>query len=265
MLKSCWKTLHVMGQRKLHGQLGMTAVLHKWGQKLTRHVHLHCLIPAGVITSSQSWIDRNKGYLLPVKALSKRFRGLLVSALRETKVNGGFSSICTDDFDRVLRQLMNKPWCVYSKAAIQYRETLVNYLARYSHRIGLSNHRLLESPPNRVTLAYHDYRAARNGKLHLTPEELVRRFLLHVLPKGFMRIRLYGFLSNAIKRRCLLLIREQLGQELKVESDQVEQVVSSSHAHCPSCGHEPVTCLGEYSSESMTLHNEASLALLNSS
>ncbi|RAU18890.1 hypothetical protein DN062_05255 [Nitrincola tibetensis] len=143
------------------------------------------LIHAGVITSSQSWIGRNKGYLLPVKALSKRFRGLLVSALRETKVNGGFSSICTDDFDRVLRQLMNKSWCVYSKAAIQYRETLVNYLARYSHRIGLSNHRLLESTPNQVTLAYHYYRADRNGKLHLAPEELVRRFLLHVLPKGF--------------------------------------------------------------------------------
>ena len=79
---------------------------------------------------------------------------------------------------------MNKPWCIYSKAAIQYRETLVNYLARYSHRIGLSNHRLLESTSNQVTLVYHDYRAARNGKLHLAPEALVRRFLLHVLPKG---------------------------------------------------------------------------------
>ncbi|RAU16397.1 hypothetical protein DN062_18435 [Nitrincola tibetensis] len=180
-------------------------------------------------------------------------------------MNGGFSSICTDEFDRTLTQVMSKPWCVYSKAAIQYRETLVNYLARYSHRIGLSNHRLLENTPNQVTLAYHDYRADRNGKLHLAPEELVRRFLLHVLPKGFMRIRHYGFLSNAIKRRCLLLIRRQLGQGLKVESDQEAQVVSSNPAHCPSCGHEPVTCLGECSSELMTLHNEVPLVLPNSS
>lgn len=266
LFQSCWKTLHVMGQRKLQGQLGMTAVLHTWGQQLTRHVHLHCLIPSGVMTSSQSWKSRHKRYLLPVKALSRRFRGVMVSALRETKQKGELSSIGANDFDRTLTQLMSKPWCVYSKAAIQYRETLVNYLARYSHRIGLSNHRLLESTPNQVTLAYHDYRSEKNGRLQLTPEELIRRFLLHILPKGFMRIRHYGFLANAIKRRCLLLIREQLGRDINVAGDQEKQVPSSNHAHCPSCGHEPVTCLGECTSESMiTLRNEVSLALLNSS
>lgn len=107
----------------------------------------------------------------------------MVSAFRETRQKGELSSIGANDFDRTLTQLIRKPWCVYSKVAIQYGETLVNYLARCSHRIGLSNHRLLESTPHQVTLAYNEYRSARSSRMLLTPEELIRRFLLHILPK----------------------------------------------------------------------------------
>lgn len=245
LFQACWQTLRVMGQRKLQGQLGMTAVLHTWGQQLTRHVHLHCLIPSGVLKPSRGWATRDKGYLLPVKALSKRFRGLMVSALREARQRGDLAKIEVDEFDRTLDQLMTKPWCVYSKSAVHYRETLIQYLARYSHRIGLSNHRLLRWHNGQITLAYHDYRTSSADTLQLTPEELLRRFLLHVLPKGFMRIRHYGFLANAVKRRYLPLIRQQVLQQAEPEGAVTEQATGACCAHCPKCGHQPVVCLGE--------------------
>lgn len=245
LFQACWQTLRVMGQRKLHGQLGMTAVLHTWGQQMTRHVHLHCLIPSGVLTPSHRWQSRHKGYLLPVKALSKRFRGLMVSALRTARQRGELASVEAGEFDRTLDQLMAKPWCVYSKSAVRYQDTLVQYLARYSHRIGLTNHRFKGWHNGEITLAYHDYRTSSDGTLRLTPEELLRRFLLHVLPKGFMRIRHYGFLANAVKRRCLSLIRRQLPGQQKQKGKIMSASTGTHGAHCPSCGHQPVACLGE--------------------
>ncbi|MFC3853995.1 transposase [Salinispirillum marinum] len=195
-----------------------------------------------MLKPSRRWESRHKGYLLPVKALSKRFRGLMVSALRTTRHSGG---LATREFDQTLDRLMTKPWCVYSKSAVRYRETLVEYLARYSHRIGLSNHRLLSWENGQITLAYHDYRTTKDRRLRLTPEELLRRFLLHVLPKGFMRIRHYGFLANAIKQRSLALIRRQLPQR-NTRQKKTEQTPQNRHgAHCPHCGHHPVLCLGD--------------------
>lgn len=245
LFQCAWQALSGMGQRKLGGQLGMTAVLHTWGQRLTRHVHLHCLVPAGVLTARQRWRSRDKGYLLPVKALAKRFRGLLVSALRAAYQAGELAAIAALEVDRVLEQLMAKAWVVYSKSALHYRETLVRYLARYTHRIGLSNHRLLHWDGEHIALAYHDYRTATAATLLLPPEELLRRFLLHVLPKGFMRIRHYGFLANAVKARCLACIRAQLARSstdtgAAPTDDRDDQVPQ----RCPRCGHRPVMRLG---------------------
>lgn len=249
LFRCCWQTLDTLGQRKVKGQLGMTAVLHTWGQTLTRHIHLHCLIPAGVLLPGQRWKGSHKGYLLPVKALSKRFRGLMVSALRSACREGRLADIAPSEVDQVLAQLMSKPWVVYSKSALHYRETLVHYLARYSHRIGLSDRRLLRRSGDTVTLAYHDYRRSSAATLQLRAGELLRRFLLHVLPKGFMRIRHYGYLANAIKGRCLPLIRKQLEGQSAAPDERQQQPGSHSggppRGCCPRCGHQPIQRMGD--------------------
>ncbi|ADZ91192.1 IS91 family transposase [Marinomonas mediterranea] len=208
LFHSAWQTLNVLAIRKYHGRAGMTAVLHTWGQTLVRHVHLHALVPAGVL-GTQSWKRVNKSYFLPVKLMSNRFRGLMVSLLREAHKQGELEGVTQQQLTSKLNELMSAPWVVYCKSALEYQETLIRYLARYTHRIGLSNHRIQSWDGEHVRLSYKDYRTNTQSQMTLTPEELLRRFLLHVLPKGFMRVRHYGYMSNAIRRKSLLKIREQ--------------------------------------------------------
>ena len=241
LFQASWQALRGLSERKLKGQPGMTAVLHTWGQKLTRHIHLHCLIPAGVLKNGRKWQKRDKDYLLPVKALSNRFRGIMVSLLREAEQQGLLMELEKKEISGTLNQLMRKPWVVYSKSAIRYRETLIQYLARYTHRIGLSNHRLQRWENDRITLACYDYKHSRSTTLQLTPVELVRRYLLHVLPKGFMRIRHYGYLSNAIKARSLVVIRKTLAKPEPIKEAKPEP----TKPRCPECGCDCIHCLGE--------------------
>jgi hypothetical protein len=221
----------------------MTCVLHTWGQNLSRHVHLHCLVPAGVLTN-KDWKPIHKGYFLPVKLLSNRFRGTMVSQLRQAYEQGGLSTIEKATLDGTLSHLMSHPWVVYCKSALEYQETLVSYLARYTYRVGLSNHRLESWKDNQVTLSYFDNKANKASRLSLEPAELIRRFLLHVLPKGFMRIRHYGYLSNAIKKRSLEKIKRQ-SDERNEKPVKVETDTSSMGCRCPACGEANVVYLGE--------------------
>jgi hypothetical protein len=235
LFQSCWNSLKTLAERKLKGQLGMTAVLHTWGQQLTRHVHLHCLVPAGSLKYQARWQTHNKNYLLPVKALSNRFRGQMVSRIREAWQQGLLATVSKSEITPLLNRLMQKPWVVYSKSALNYRETLVNYLARYTHRIGLSNGRILVWDQHRVTLKYLDYKDSGRKQLTLTPEELVRRFLLHVLPKGFMRVRHYGYLANAIKAKRLACIRKQIKPNRTTQEKTREKADRTSLPCCPNC------------------------------
>lgn len=230
-----------LSERKLKGLPGMTAVLHTWGQRLNRHVHLHCLIPAGVLKYGRKWKKQNKNYLLPVKALSHRFRGIMVSLLREAEQQGLMMELNKAEITRKLNQLMKKTWVVYSKSAIHYRDTLVQYLARYSHRIGLSNHRLKYQDGEQITLSCYDYKHQRPTILQLTCRELVRRYLLHVLPKGFMRIRHYGYLANAIRAKSLAVIRKVVAQA----EPEKENITEDKKPHCPKCGSQDIRCTGE--------------------
>lgn len=238
LFEASWGALNGMVQRRLQGQPGMTAVLYTWGQQLTRHVHLHCLVPAGVIRASGRWQPRDKGYLLPVRALSARFRGLMVRGLRRSARHGLLPDIGVAQINQRLTALMARPWVVYARPAVNHQPTLVRYLARYSHRIGLSNSRLVGKRNGQIGLRYLDYRHQRQqATLWLTPAELVRRFLLHVLPRGFMRIRHYGFLANAIRRRRLRQIRPQLQAVDKVPVTVISEGTGGLPGmRCPYCG-----------------------------
>jgi hypothetical protein len=239
LFQSSWSSLSQLGAHKLKGQLGMTAILHTWGQQLTRHVHLHCLVPSGSLQHKHRWHSHQKGYLLPVKALSNRFRGQMVSRIRAAWQLQQLPGISKGDIDTTLNRVMQKPWVVYSKPALHYRETLVHYLAHYSHRIGLSNQRITRWDGEKITLRYLDYAKNHQSQLRLTPAELLRRFLLHVLPKGFMRIRHYGYLANAIKARSLECIRRQLitskPQASQHPESSSQNQITASQLHCPHC------------------------------
>ena len=173
----------------------MTAVLHTWGQTLVQHVHLHCLVPGGALSKEGQWQAAKSTYLFPVRALARHFRGRFVSRLRHCIEAGDLKRLTdTVQINGTLDELMACDWNVYAKPCVSRTDSVVRYLARYSHRIALSDGRILSFEDGQVLLAYRDYRNRdQPSVLKLSGEELIRRFLLHVLPKGFMRIRHYGF------------------------------------------------------------------------
>jgi len=222
LFAAVWDTLKQFGRntRHLGGELGMTAVLHTWGQNLSRHVHVHCLIPGGVLTGTGDWHKAKSHYLFPVRALSRCFRGRRVSLLRAS-VNAGELHRVTrsGEIDGVLDGLMQHEWVVYTRHCLNQAESVVDYLARYTHRIAISNGRLLTMEDDRIAFRYKDYRDDSRIKIQwLEGQEFVRRFLMHILPKGFMRIRHFGYLSNCTRRRKLAVIRHCLSQPPKPEA-----------------------------------------------
>lgn len=214
LFQAAWTTLKTFGQdpRRLGGELGMSAVLHTWGQNLSRHVHLHCLVPGGALGSNGQWKATRGNYLFPVKALSRHFRGRMVGLLRRAATRGELARVTrVGEVNAVLDTLMATEWVVYTKNCLNHTGTVVDYLARYSHRIAITNARLLAVDDAQVTFRYKDYRdGARHKTLSLDGTEFVRRFLLHVLPKGLMRIRHFGFLANRCRREKLAYIRRAL-------------------------------------------------------
>lgn len=214
LFQSAWYTLRSFGRdpKRVGGEVGMSAMLHTWGQNLSQHVHLHCLVPGGALGDDGGWRGARSHYLFPVRALSRHFRGHLVSALRQAATAGDLHRVTRPgDVDDQLNTLMATEWVVYSKDCLEHTDTVVRYLARYTRRIAISNARILAVDDHQVTLRYKDYRDRdRHKPLVLDGEEFVRRFLLHVLPKGLMRVRHYGFLANRCRRRRLAQIRQAL-------------------------------------------------------
>lgn len=241
LFETVWATLSAFGAdpKRLGGQLGMTAVLHTWGQVLTRHVHLHCLLPGGAFSADGRWRSAKSTYLFPVRALSRHFRGGFVSRLRRAVECGRLEQLDPVRVDAVLDELMRVEWVVYSKPCLGHTETVVDYLGRYTHRIGLSDHRLRALDASQVQLDYKDY---RDGSAHktmtLTAEELLRRFLLHVLPRGFMRVRHFGFLANRCRAARLGAIRQAIEAEVftsRPRSEAAGKTPPFDGYPCPKC------------------------------
>ncbi len=188
LFKTVWATLKAFGAdpKRLGGQLGATAVLHTWGQQLWRHVHLHCLIPGGALDEEGQWHGTDGNYLFPDRALSHHFRGLMVSELRRAYQQGELGRITNPgEVDELLDSLMEIGWVVYTKPWLRKAETVVEYLSRYTHRTAISDSRIGTISEGEVEVSYKDYRDDDRWKsMRLPGEELIRRFLLHVLPKG---------------------------------------------------------------------------------
>jgi len=236
LFKSVWKTLKTFGAdpKRLNGKLGMTAILHTWGQTLSQHVHLHCLVPGGALDNEQHWHTAKSNYLFPVKALSRHYRGNLVSALRQQASDGKLDRVTNDnEVDKMLDTLMQKDWVVYSKHCLNRTDSIIGYLARYTHRIAISNQRIIGMDQDQVQFHYKDYRDDRQKVMALDSGEFIRRFLMHVLPKGLMRTRHYGILANRCRKQSLKIIRKLLATPTpqKQQDDSNEAITYP----CPKC------------------------------
>jgi predicted Zn-ribbon and HTH transcriptional regulator len=219
LFQSVWQTLAQFAQRRLGGTLGITAVLHTWDQTLLDHFHLHCLVPAGVLSFDRNrWVSARQDFLFPVKALSLVFRAKFLDSLKKSFDQNkllfvGQIAPWADarSFNALLERLRKNPSVLYAKKPFGSPAHVLDYLGRYTHRVALSNNRIRAIHNGEVTFAYRDRKNQDRRKLMtLDAEEFIRRFLLHVIPKGFMRVRHYGFLANHSKD-CLSNCRQLIG------------------------------------------------------
>jgi len=223
LFKSVAQTLQEFGADPKHGlggKIGFTAILHTWDQKLLGHIHLHCVIPAGVLSfDGKHWIPSRKNFLFPVKALSRVFRGKFIDHLKKAFVKGKLifpgQVACLaveENFSRMINRLWEKDWVVYSKAPFNGPQKVLDYLSRYTHRVAIANHRIVKTEDGLVTFQYRDRTDGDKCKqMVIGAEEFIHRFLLHVIPDSYKRIRHFGFLANRCKKQDLARCRELLG------------------------------------------------------
>jgi len=213
LFKSVSKTLLEFGHNHLGGKVGFICILHTWDQTLLDHFHLHCVVAAGALSfDHKKWISAGKNYLFAVRALSKVFRGKYIHYLNIAFRNGelifpGKTAPLgkKGNFSKLIDILWLKEWVVYSKKSFKNRESVLDYLGRYTHRVAISNNRLVALNNGKVTFRYKDRRnrKVKNKVMTLNADEFIRRFLLHVLPDNFMRIRHFGFSANRCKKDSL--------------------------------------------------------------
>jgi predicted Zn-ribbon and HTH transcriptional regulator len=238
-------------QWRLNGQLGIIAVLHTWSQTLLDHFHLHCLVPAGALSLEHNkWNPSRESFLFRIDSLAKEFQKRylfkLETAYKKNKLifpGKTAASGSQEVFGAMIHNLSVTKWIAYAKQPFAGPEQVLEYLGRYTHRVAISNNRLVAIDDGQVTFTYRD-RASNNEKkiMSLKSDEFIRRFLLHVLPKGFMKIRYYGFLSNIKKKQCILLIRQLIEPmaeqpDLVIETLQqiMQRVTGIDITCCPQC------------------------------
>jgi hypothetical protein len=238
--------------KRLGARIGFFAVLHTWGQTLMLHPHLHCIVPAGGLSLDRTrWIACRPRFLLPVRVLSALFRGLFLHYLKQAYEQGKlqFAGSLEDlahpaAFNRLTRKARKKNWAVYAKRPFGGPQQVLDYLGRYTHRVAISNHRLLALEDGRVTFSWKDYRDSGASKeMSLEAGEFIRRFLLHVLPDGFQKIRYFGLMANRGRAANLALCRELIPDagpgapalEVKDWTERYRQLTGEDPRLCPAC------------------------------
>jgi hypothetical protein len=241
--------------KRLGAEIGFFAVLHSWGQNLQFHPHLHCVVPGGGLSpDGERWICCRPRFFLPVRVLSRLFRRLFLQALEKAfhsgklRFFGCLESLCQSrTFARHLARAKRFRWVVYAKRPFAGPEQVLDYVGRYTHRVAISNHRLLAIENDQVRFQWKDYRNGDQSRMMTLPsEEFIRRFLLHVLPDGFQRIRYYGFLANRNRQQKLAECRRLLGMQVPIQQstesqpdtdyrDRYEELTGCSLRQCPQC------------------------------
>jgi hypothetical protein len=230
----------------LGAEIGFFSVLHSWSQQLNLHPHVHCVVPAGGLSPDHTrWIHARENYFLPKKVLRKVFRGKFVDALKQAFQNGQLNfhadlKLLADPktFAAWLRTLFRENWVVYLKPPFGGPAYVLQYLGRYTHRVAISNHRLVSFVDGQVTFRWRDSADGNKQKLlPLSVNEFLTRFLLHILPKGFVRIRNFGFLANRKRAKLLPLCLQLLGATPPPQAEQHASGAKDPQSWCcPKCG-----------------------------
>jgi predicted Zn-ribbon and HTH transcriptional regulator len=236
---------------RLYGKLGFIAVLHTWSQNLSDHFHLHCLVPAGVLSVKKDrWIPAHESFLFKIESLAKEFKkrylDYLTTAYRKGELifpgnTARFES--PQEFAHLLESLLEATWIAYAKRPFADPEQVLEYLGRYTHRIAISNNRILAIDNGKITFTYRDRQDNNELKtMSLAADEFIRRFLLHILPAGFMKIRYFGFLAHRNKKQAVALIRKLIDPDMKLPEKIKETIfeimlrlTGTDITCCPKC------------------------------
>lgn len=238
-------------EKYLGATTGMMAILHTWGQNLMYHPHIHCIIPAGGLSKEGDWKQSKNDFFLPVKVVSRLFRGKFLSLLthyhaqRKLKFYGSATSLSEVlVFKALMRKLYAQQWVVYAKKPFGGPEQVLSYLGRYTHRVALANHRLIKMEDDQVYFRWKDYKQQGQQKvMKLNAKEFMRRFLMHILPSGFCKIRYFGFLATRGRKKRLKHIREILKYQvdklpIRTWQEWFYELTGIMPGYCPQCKEE---------------------------
>ncbi len=236
LFEAAWLTVICFAKDPKHlgAKAGMIAILHTWGQTLMLHPHLHCIVPGGGLTKDGKWkTAKTQGkYLFPVKAMSKVFRAKYVKALKAR----------IEPEKELINHLFQKEWVVYAKRPFGHPKAVLEYLGRYTHKVAISNYRVLDIDSQKTTFSYKDYRqGAQKLEMSLDNLEFIRRFSMHILPKGLVRIRHFGILGSSAKQITIPLIHQELG--IPVPEKEIRILEIYNPRYCPCCQKESMVSI----------------------
>lgn len=246
LFKSASETLKELAADKkyLGAKIGFTSILHTWGQNLMHHPHIHCIVPGGGLNSIGKWVNSRKNFFLPVKAISRKFRGKFLYYFKQAKLEFyGNQKHYTDDvsFQNLLNILYKKEWIVYCKAPFKDAACVIEYLGRYTHRVAISNNRILNMKDGKVSFKWRDYKDNNKWKvMTVSAFEFIRRFLIHIMPHRFMKIRHYGLLGNRNKNTKLKICKQLTNTPILIKEkistiELIEKIVGRDISLCPKC------------------------------
>jgi len=241
LFSAVWRTLHSFGYTHYGVESGAVCVLHTWGQNLSLHPHIHCIVPAAGYSLKGEWkrIGLNDDYLYPVNQLSATFKGKFLDSLKRALRKNSL----LDGFDPMIQKAWNKPWVVYCEQSMAKAEHVIRYLGQYTHRVAISNHRIISMSDTHVTFIAKDYREhAQKKPVTMTGIEFLHRFCLHILPKRFVKIRRYGIYNHTTKRSMELqfepqqsLIEKDTEQPKETSQERIKRLTGFDIGLCPKC------------------------------
>ena len=246
LFKASAETLLELAKDKkfLGGEIGFFSVLHTWGQNMMYHPHVHLVVTGGGLTEIGKWVEKEEDFFIPVKVMSRKFRGKFLNYLKQEKLEfygeNEYLKI-KENFERLIAKMYNSEWITYCKEPFNNANSVIQYLGRYTHRVAISNERIVEITESTVKFKWRDYKDNNKMKeMRVATEEFIRRFLLHILPPHFMKIRYYGILGNRNKKKkllkCKILTRTKIYTNKKLPAlELLKQTLGKDFNICPAC------------------------------
>ena len=246
LFKTSAETLQELGEDKkyLGGEVGFFSILHTWGQNMMYHPHIHIVVTGGGLTELNKWVEKEEDFFIPVKVMSKVFRGKFLYYLKQEKINFYGENKELENpiiYKNLIQKMYEKEWIVYCKEPFKNADCVIEYLGRYTHRVAISNERITKIEGDKVTFKWRDYKDKNKMKeMTISIEEFIRRFMLHILPPRFMKIRYYGILGNRNKkkklRKCKILTRTKIYKKKKLPTPELlKKILGKDFNLCPHC------------------------------